>query len=123
MKDWETILVILVALYSSLALADDFKTINGKEYKNVTVSRIEPDGIVLTSKSGISKIYFTELPKEVQERFHYDAAKATAYSAEQNAALEQLRTQREEAQREKAEETAKNNKYFIKQASRQAAAA
>jgi len=25
---------------------DDFKTIDGKEYKNVTVSRVEPDGIV-----------------------------------------------------------------------------
>ena len=113
----------ILCFASAVVFADDFKTVDGKEYKNATVSRVEPDGIVLTSKSGISKIYFTELPKEVQERFHYDAAKATAYSAEQNAALEQLRKQREEAQREKAEETAKNNKYFIKQASRQAAAA
>ena len=32
-------------------------------------------------------MYFTELPKEVQERFHCDAAKDDAYSAEQNAAL------------------------------------
>ena len=36
-------LVIFAALYSSLALADDFKTIAGKEYKNVTVSRVEAD--------------------------------------------------------------------------------
>jgi hypothetical protein len=56
----------------SLALADDFKTVNGKEYKNVTVSRVEPDGIVLKGKSGISKVYFVELPKDVQERFHYN---------------------------------------------------
>ena len=34
------------------------------------MSRIEPDGIVLKHKSGISKVYFTELPKEVRERFH-----------------------------------------------------
>src|SRR5436190_21357202 len=47
------------------------------------------------TKSGISKVYFVELPKEVQERFHYDAAKGNAYSAEQNAAQEQLRKQRE----------------------------
>jgi hypothetical protein len=60
---------MLAALSASLALADDFKTINGKEYKNVTVSGVEPDGIVLRSKSGITKVYFTELPKEVQERF------------------------------------------------------
>jgi hypothetical protein len=28
---------------------------------------------VLKSKSGISKVYFVELPKELQERFHYTA--------------------------------------------------
>lgn len=70
----KTLLAILVALCSSLALAEDFKTINGKEYKNATVSRIEPDGIVLKGKSGITKVYFTELPKNVQERFHHDPA-------------------------------------------------
>jgi hypothetical protein len=107
----KTAVVILVALSASIALADDFKTVEGKEYKNVTVTRVEPDGIVLSSKSGISKIYFTELPKEVQERFHYDSTKAAAYSAEQNAAQEQLQKEREkeaqEAQRQKAEEAAR----------------
>jgi hypothetical protein len=70
-------LTILVALLASIALADDFKTINGKEYKNATVNRVEADGIVLKSKSGISKVYFVELPKEVQERFGYDAGTAS----------------------------------------------
>ena len=101
MKYGQTILPILGALLASIALADDFKTINGKEYKNVRVSRVEPDGIVLKSKSGISKLYFTELPKEVQERFHYDAVKGNAYSAEQNAKLEVLRKQYEEAARQR----------------------
>jgi hypothetical protein len=50
-------------------LADDFKTTNGKEYKNATVSRLEADGIVLKTKLGISKVYLVELPKDVQERF------------------------------------------------------
>jgi hypothetical protein len=44
---------VLVVFFASIAIADDFKTIDGKEYKNVTVSRVEPDGIVLKSKSGI----------------------------------------------------------------------
>jgi thiol-disulfide isomerase/thioredoxin len=74
---------MLVACVASVALAEDLKTIGGKEYKNVTVSRVEPDGIVLRSRSGISKVYFVELPKEVQERFHYNAAIASAYSAQQ----------------------------------------
>ena len=70
MKYWQTALVVL-ALSTSVALAEDFKTVNGKEYKNATVSRVEADGIVLRTKTGITKIYFTELSKEVQQRFHY----------------------------------------------------
>jgi len=45
------------------------------------VTRVEPDGILLKTKSGISKAYFTELPKELQERFHYDPAKAAQFNA------------------------------------------
>jgi len=66
--------MVLAAL--QFAVADDFKTVGGKEYKNVTVSRVETDGIVLKSKSGISKVYFVELPKEVQQRFHYNVSTA-----------------------------------------------
>jgi hypothetical protein len=59
---------------SSLALAEDFKTVSGRVYKDVTISRVEADGIVLRTKTGISKVYFVELPKDVQERFHYGSA-------------------------------------------------
>jgi uncharacterized membrane protein YgcG len=116
MKHCQAALAILAALCVSITLADDFKTIDGKEYKNVTVRRVEPDGIVLTSKSGISKVYFAELPKEVQERYHYDPEKAAAYSAEVNAAQEQARKQQEEAMRQKAEATQKNNEQLAEEA-------
>jgi hypothetical protein len=72
----KTTIAILAALSVSLALADDFKTIDGKEYKNATVNRVEADGIVISTKGGISKVYFTELPNDVQERFHYNPTKA-----------------------------------------------
>ena len=68
---------------ASVALADDFTLINGREYKDATVSRVEPDGIVLRTNAGIAKVYFIELPKEDQERFRYNAANAAAYSAQQ----------------------------------------
>jgi hypothetical protein len=100
-------LTLLAALSASMALADDFKTINGKEYKNVTVKRVEPDGIVVSSKSGILKIYFTELPKEVQAQFGYDAKKAAAYSSERKANAEALLKQQAEAQQKQAEERAR----------------
>jgi thiol-disulfide isomerase/thioredoxin len=101
------ILSFVILCFTSVALAEDFKAIDGKEYKNVTVSRVEPDGIMLMSKSGISKVYFTELPKEVQERFHYDAAQATAYSAEQAASQEAFLMQQEQLRRKVAEERSK----------------
>jgi hypothetical protein len=77
-----TIIAIIAALSPSLAFAEDFKTINGKEYKNVIVSRVEADGLVLRTKAGISKVYFIELPKDVQERFHYSPANAVAAQRE-----------------------------------------
>jgi hypothetical protein len=66
-----TTVVILAVLFASLALSEDFKTTNGKVYKDATVTRIEADGIELKTKTGISKVYFTELPQDVQERFHW----------------------------------------------------
>jgi len=65
------IVLILTVLFVSLALSEDFKTTNGKVYKDATVSRIEADGIVLRTEAGIAKVYFTELPQDVQERFHW----------------------------------------------------
>jgi hypothetical protein len=106
-EDWRMSLAILAALSASIALADDFKTIDGKEYKNVTVNRVEPDGLVLKSKSGISKVYFTELPKEVQERFHYDAQQAaqfTSQTVEQNRLAQERKVEEDE---KRAEEIAK----------------
>jgi len=67
---WQATLAILAALSVSMALAEDFKTTNGKEYKDATITRVEGDGIVIRTKTGISKVYFTELSKDVQERFH-----------------------------------------------------
>jgi hypothetical protein len=71
-----TIVVILAALFASPAFSEDFKTTSGKVYKDATVSRIEADGIELKTKTGIFKVYFTELPQEVQERFHWTPPQA-----------------------------------------------
>src|SRR5205814_9573391 len=112
MKYWQIPLVILVALAASLALADDFKTIDGKEYKDNSVTRVEPDGIIVKMKSGISKLYFVELPKEVQQRFNYDPQQATAYSAGQAAHYEVYQKQQEEARRRQEDADAQNNASY-----------
>ena len=101
--------------FVSAGLADDFRTLNGKEYKDATVSRVEPDGIVVKTKSGTSKLYFPELPKEIQERFHYDSQKATAYSAEQAASYTAYQKQQEQTERQQKDAAAKNNATVVQQ--------
>ena len=113
------LLTFLILPFVPLAFSDDFKTLTGKEYKDVTVSRVKPDGIVLTGKTGISKVYFTELPKEVQERFGYDHQKAKDYSGQQSAGFEQVRKQQEESSRQKAEASQKTDQDRAEQATRQ----
>jgi hypothetical protein len=76
-----TTLAILALLPATLALAEDFKTVSGKLYKDATIIRVEADGIVLRTKSGIVKLYFGELPKEVQKGFQYDPVKTTVGSS------------------------------------------
>jgi hypothetical protein len=72
-------LAFLILCFASIVLAEDFKTIDGKEYKNVTVSRVEPDGIVVTFSGGIVKIPFTELSPEIQRKYGYDLKAAADF--------------------------------------------
>jgi len=101
--------IFLLLSLAAAAFSEDFTTVNGKEYKDASVTRIEPDGVVVKTNSGVTKIYFTQLPKDVQERFHYDAGKAASYSAEQAASYTAYQKQQEQTQREQQEADAKNN--------------
>jgi len=100
---------ILLLSFATVAVSEDFKTINGKEYKDATITRVEPDGIVVKTSSGVTKIYFTELPKDVQEHFHYDSEKAASYSAEQAINYTAYQKQQEETRRQQQDADAKNN--------------
>jgi hypothetical protein len=90
----------LAILFASLAFSEDFKTTTGKVYKDATVSRVEGDGLVLKTETGIVKVYFTELPQDVQERFHWAQPQArrepfyrvlaTAAAAQDPAALAKI---------------------------------
>ena len=91
MKDWLTTLAISAALSASLIRADDFTTVRGKEYKDAIVSRVEPDGIVLHMKSGIVKLYFSELPKELQERFVHAGTTANSSSTPDKTPIKEVK--------------------------------
>lgn len=109
------VLTFLILCITSAAFSEDFKTVNGKEYKDATVTRVEPDGIVIKTNSGVTKVYFTELPKDVQEHFHYDSAKAASYSAEQAANYTAYQKQQEETRRQQQDADAKNNAALVEQ--------
>src|SRR5262245_1259888 len=57
-----TIIATIATLWPALALADDFKTISGKEYKDVTVSRVEAKPLnnsICAAQTQRSRIGFT----------------------------------------------------------------
>src|SRR4030095_10326102 len=109
------VFTFFILCFTSAAFAEDFKTVSGKDYKEATITRVEPDGIVIKTKLGITKVYFTELPKDVQERFHYDSEKATSYSAEQAANYAAYQKQQEETRHQQADADTKNKEILAKQ--------
>ena len=110
--------LILLILFASVVFADDFKTVNGKEYKNATVTGVEADGIMVKTKGGISKVYLAELPTDVQERFHYDPQKAAAAQAaavRQTQELNQFNSQQEELAKQQKGANAKQYQQGLEQ--------
>jgi hypothetical protein len=101
-------LAILAALSVSLALAEDFTTTNGKEYKNAALVRVDPDGIVIRTKSAIVKLSWWELPKDVADKW-LEPMRAAERAAEENRIKEQQAAEekRTAAEREATEKETK----------------
>lgn len=73
-------LACLIFLSASVSVfAEDFTTTDGKKFEGVTVTRIEADGIMVMTDSGIAKIFFARLPEEVQKKYGYDPTKAVRF--------------------------------------------
>ena len=109
------VVTFLILCFTLTAFAEDFKTVNGKDYKDATVTRVDPDGIIVKTKSGITKVYFIELPKEIQERFHYDSEKAASHSAEQATNYTAYQKQQDETQRQQQAADAKSKAALAEQ--------
>jgi hypothetical protein len=104
--------------------AEDIKTIYGDEYKNATIKRTEPDGLVVMHATGIAKIPFSELPADLQRKHGFDPAAANAFataSADQQRALREANEARAAAQARQEQAVAelqraaieRRNKEFI----------
>ena len=102
---------VVAFLTVSTVFAENFTLNDGTEYKRVRVTRAEPDGVVITTTYGIIKLFFADLPKEVQEKYHYDPKKAEAFrfrldAARDAAAAEVSAAAKRERQARKANQKA-----------------
>jgi hypothetical protein len=89
---------------------DDLLLEDGTTLKNVVVLKVEPDGLRLEHKNGVSKVKFEDLPEMVQKKFTFDRQKAedfrlaqetareTKAAVERKSRVEQILTQRREEQ-------------------------
>jgi len=60
--------ILITAVLASTSLdAEDITTLKGAIYKNATISRAEPDGIVVVHSAGIVKIPFAELSEDYKK--------------------------------------------------------
>ena len=101
---------LLFAAALTLARAEDIKTVTGKEYKNVKISRAEPDGLVIIVSYGIIKIPFEELPPNLREKYHYDAQTASNFRKQLQAAKTLANQETESALKKRAAELEAANK-------------
>ncbi len=99
--------------------ADDITTLSGEKFIGVTISRAEPDGLVVIKSDGIVKIPFSDLSPELRAKYGYDPQKAAQYNAAVQAAAAQFNagvqaapTQGQAAQ-QGIEEGKKNAKWIV----------
>jgi hypothetical protein len=75
------LIVIALILTAAFLRADDITTIRGEKFTNVSISRVEPDGIVVIKSDGIVKIPFTDLSPELRAKYGYDPKKAAQFKS------------------------------------------
>jgi hypothetical protein len=82
-------IVAVVALVFLLLIpfcnAEDW-TVNGKDYHNVKVTKVEADTVHIMFDGGIGTVNLSDLTPELQKKFNYDP-KAAALASQQKAAL------------------------------------
>jgi hypothetical protein len=61
--------------------ADDWKTTDGKVYKNVSVVKAEPDAVTILHQDGGARVPLAILSPDLQKRFHYDPVTAKTAAA------------------------------------------
>ena len=115
---------VVVSLPLSPARAEELPLANGRTLSGVTIMRVEPDGLVVRTATGIQTIPFTELAESLRALHGYDPAKAEAHlralSAAEEARATAIAAQQESEVRvrrvrEWAAENGEENNIFVHQ--------
>jgi hypothetical protein len=61
---------------------DVITTLKGKKYEVITIDRVEPDGLIVVTETGVVKIQFSEISPELRSKYGYDPKKEADYNAE-----------------------------------------
>jgi CubicO group peptidase (beta-lactamase class C family) len=58
--------------------------LDGETYTAAEVTRVEPDGLVITHSSGIARIPYEKLPQDLQKSFQFNPAQAQAHRSKKS---------------------------------------
>jgi hypothetical protein len=89
----------------ALLQARDITTLDGKTYKNVSITP-KPNGLQLIHSTGVAFISFKRLPENIRKEFGYDPAQASAYEEK----LKKAKARRAKALAEKRAKEAETKK-------------
>ncbi len=57
----------------------ELATLDGKRYKKVTILENKPTHLEIMHEFGVSKIFFTNLSKQIQKKYHYSKEEAVKF--------------------------------------------
>jgi hypothetical protein len=84
MKTNMFVMLVLIGI-SVLPLKAEDWTVNGKDYHNVTVGKVEPDRVHITYDGGIGTVMLSDLSPDLQKRFNYNPTQAAAVTQKRDA--------------------------------------
>jgi hypothetical protein len=70
---------------------ESLKSTEGREYKDVTIKEIHPNGIRISHATGAVSLPFNRLPEKLQQRFNFDRDEALQFADQANQQQEALR--------------------------------
>ena len=65
----------------------EVKTLSGKIYRNVQVTKATPTDVSIVHEGGAARIQMTDLPEDLKAKLGYDPAKAEAHAAQEKDAI------------------------------------